>query len=260
MSESNSLDFDTRNGDLGIVDLFKALAPRVNESKFYKEGKEQEKNSLEINVRFRNNDRLLKTSDLENLFINRGLDKFISRQLLDQTRELSENVIEEGGETDVHIFYSRFGLHANAIGQTLLQNYSVGGKSFEPGTEVTTIDFIPGRRGVFDPSKITDSLTYGIEGIVEMLAAIDAGTFKPDPMFVGVTNINMALMAQRLGFIIVDQCRTPDGKINKSLTQFTVVGHIDEIRKRVEELKKSGVDKRVIKRSEKTLKARTSTA
>lgn len=112
------------------------------------------------------------------------------------------------------------------------------------------IHFTPGGRGRFNFSKMTESLASGIQGIVELINAVDQGRFEAAPVFVGTTNINMALIAQRLGFVIVDQCRTPDGTINKNLGSFTVVGKLSDIRVRVEEFKRAGVDQKLAQRSQ----------
>ena len=61
----------------------------------------------------------------------------------------------------------------------------------------------------------------------------------------GNTNLNMALIAQRLGFSIVDQCRTPDGHIDKDLKEYIVVGKLDDVRLRIEKYKREGTFEKV---------------
>lgn len=132
--------------------------------------------------------------------------------------------------------------------------------------ECTAVNFMPGKRQRRDPSKITESLAAGIRGIVELLDAINRGVVRVAPVFIGSTNINMALIAQRLGFTIADKCRTPDGKINRSLTKFTIVGRLDDIRRKVGEFEKSKIYEKLLDRAERqktptaTLRLRTSTS
>jgi hypothetical protein len=90
--------------------------------------------------------------------------------------------------------------------------------------EYSRIDFTPNGRTRFDAERMTDSLAKGIQGIIELLDAIGHGDVQLAPVFAGTTNINMALIAQRLGFKIVDSCRTADGNINKDLSEFIIVG------------------------------------
>lgn len=74
---------------------------------------------------------------------------------------------------------------------------------------------------------------------MELLEAIDQGRVAVPTLFIGETNINMALIAQRMGFVIVDQDRNPDGSINKDKTSFTVVGVLDQIRSKVAQIQAS---------------------
>lgn len=113
------------------------------------------------------------------------------------------------------------------------------------------IHFMPEGRGHLDFSRITDSLTKGIQGVVELLDAIDQRRFDAASVFVGITNINMALIAQRLGFVIIDECRNQDGSINKNLAAFAVVGKLGDIRARVEEFKRAGVAQRLQQRNQR---------
>lgn len=127
-------------------------------------------------------------------------------------------------------------LLAKVVERTPLQpRLTVDGKEVVfDGNKYTKIDFMPGDRAHFDAAKMTDSLVRGITGVIEFLAAVDEGRFEAAPVLMGTTNLNMALIAQRLGFSIVDQCRTPDGHIDKTLEKFTVVGKLDDVRTRIE--------------------------
>lgn len=117
----------------------------------------------------------------------------------------------------------------------------------------TRVDFEPEGRFDFDATKRTESLAAFMKGIDELLIAVDNGSVQLEPTFYGSTNIHMALTAQRFGFTIVDQCRTPDGNINKNLSKFTLIGNIDEIRSRMAELKEKGKVDMVMKRLQEQL-------
>lgn len=144
-------------------------------------------------------------------------------------------------------FSSPAGLRASAATGT--RSLTVNGEKvrFEGYNDV---HFTPEGRSHFDPSKMTRSLAGGIQGIVELIDAVDQGRFEAAPIFVGMTNINMALIAQRLGFVIIDECRNSDGSINKKLSFFTVVGKLADIRARVGELKKAGVAQKLEQRNQ----------
>jgi hypothetical protein len=81
------------------------------------------------------------------------------------------------------------------------------------------------------------------------MEAIDSGKLKVASVLTGHTNLNMALIAQRLGFKIIDQCRTADGNINKDLPEFTVAGNIADIRQRIEEFRQTGIAQKLEVRS-----------
>ena len=122
-------------------------------------------------------------------------------------------------------------------------------------SKYTRVDFTPEGRAHLDTSKMTDSLAKGISGIKELVGAIDSGAIELEPVFVGYTNIHMALIAQRLGFTIVDECRTADGNIDKTLPIFTVVGRLADIKAKVKQFEESGAVQRINSRAQKlTLK------
>lgn len=121
-----------------------------------------------------------------------------------------------------------------------------------PGGRYTRVDFTPEGRVRMSRAKTTDSLARGIRGIAEMLEAIDRGRFESAPIFIGATNINMALIAQRLGFAIVDQSRTADGVIDTKQSSFIVVGRLEDIREQVEYFKESGRVGKLLERDRKS--------
>lgn len=149
------------------------------------------------------------------------------------------NLVREANRRDS--FHSSTGLSATVC-QSLpvLDEYTIGGEKVEfTDNSFTKIDFMPEGRAYKDPAKITQSLSAGINGIAELVEAIDKGDKNLVPVFVGHTNINMALVAQRMGFEIVDSCRTLDGEIDRTKTLFTVVGRLSTIRDRVEQFQQT---------------------
>lgn len=112
----------------------------------------------------------------------------------------------------------------------------------------TRIDFMPEGRARRKASKITNSIASAIKGLTGVVAAIDAREVDLEPIFVGTTNVNMALISQRLGFKIIDSCRNPDGTIDKSRISFIVVGRLEDIRQKLSEFAQSGLDQRILQR------------
>lgn len=109
------------------------------------------------------------------------------------------------------------------------------------GDECLRIDFMPHGRHFVDRTRLTESLVMGIRGIAELLEAVDGEERAEIPkVLMGQTNINMALIAQRLGFRIVDQDRLADGKIDLGLGYYTVVGKLADVRRRLAEFVDSG--------------------
>lgn len=130
--------------------------------------------------------------------------------------------------------------------------YRIEGQEVEVSDgKLTEIHFTPDGRNAYDPKKTTDSLSMGITGITQLIEAVDRQRFEVAEYLVGVTNINMALIAQRLGFVITDDCRTADGNINKDLALFKIVGKFSDIRARVEQFKASGNHEKLMRRSQR---------
>ena len=136
----------------------------------------------------------------------------------------------------------------------LFDEFTIGGKTviFEEGI-CTRIDFMPEGRTFFDPAKITDSLADGIIGLSDFFAAVDNGTFDAATKLYGSTNLNMAIIAQRLGFIIADQCRTPNGTIDKTAKRYIVVGDLKIVKQKVEEFKRAGLFAKVLAREQRLI-------
>lgn len=194
------------------------------------------------------------TLRLEEENVNRRLDDFIREGMgrripQGANRPLPLNNLRVPGSKT--LFSSSTGLGALAYkGVVYPKHTTVNGEKMAL-EDYADIHFTPEGRRHFNQSKMTESLTSGIQGIVELIEAIDQGKFEAVSMFVGHTNINMALIAQRLGFVIADQCRNPDGSINKNLRSFTVVGKLDDIRGRVEEFKRVGIDQKLAQRNQR---------
>lgn len=118
--------------------------------------------------------------------------------------------------------FSMHGLSAGSMPAAFMRvELKVDGERVLVDKEYTGIDFMP-ERARRDASKLTNSLANAIKGMTGLVAAIDAREVDLEPVFVGTTNINMALISQRLGFRVIDSCRNPDGTIDKSKTSFTV--------------------------------------
>lgn len=210
----------------------------------------------------------IKPSLLEHRETNSRIDHFIISNFPEQLtpRPVEPRPVEQPSEDTRRDFSSSTGLFVEVISPAYgYREITVNGKKVVFDDEYTGIHFAPGDRNYFDPSRITESLADGIRGIVELLDAIDQGAVRVVPVFIGSTNINMALIAQRLGFTIADECRTPDGKINRAFINFTVIGKLDDIRRKVEEFKKSKIYDRLLNRTERRktpaaiLRLRTST-
>jgi hypothetical protein len=164
-------------------------------------------------------------------------------------------VLTETVRTPGHVFQSSTGLRVitwdRGYGSDST-DFRVGGRVVVSGTDkFTEIHFTPEGRARFNPKKMTDSLANGIKGLVELLEAIDKGKVNVADYLVGTTNINMALIAQRLGFVITDDCRTADGAINRDLGLFKIVGKLADIRAKVEEFQRSGASEKLMRRSQK---------
>lgn len=115
----------------------------------------------------------------------------------------------------------------------------------------TRIGFAPEEREHFDPKKTTNSLIKGIKGIIELLEAVDQKQFKPAEIFIGITNMKMASISQRLGFKIADQCYDSNGKINKDMKKIIIIGNLNEIRKNIEEFRNPSKLQKLEKRNQR---------
>lgn len=238
------------------------------EAKFINEFREIElKEDLPKNT-FKN----LKIPSLEDNRRNRRVDRFILDQIaLEEDRRRLRRLLPPQMEPQVRVepaiqrpepqihqlplpsrkdFISPTGFRASTHLGDLPRTATVKGQRvvLEDG-KFTEIHFTPDRRNYFDRARMTDSLTKGIQGIMELLEAVDRGEFESAQLLVGVTNINMALIAQRLGFVIVDECRTPDGEIDRKSPGFGIVGKLEDIRTKVEEFKRAGTVEKLNKRS-----------
>ena len=202
---------------------------------------------------------------LEENHINRRIDDFIIRNLPEIRPQPLPQVLPEVSST--RSFRSKTGFWADAdIVKTA--GITVKGESFD-GRTMARIHFTPEGRGkapqkvlpdgktVPDYGKMSDSMIKGLAGISELIEAIDSGRFGQVEVLTGTTNINMALIAQRLGFRIVDQDRTLDGKIDKSKTFFTVMGRVENVREKLREYAESGRVERIKQRRQSPAAAAT---
>lgn len=219
-----------------IIELTNKIFPR--ESLFEK--------NIELNK--------IKPLMLEGKNVDRRLDRFIEEEMRMRGEEARIEIPQRADRSLLpkpdpkKRFRSSSGLYADI--SAFRKDSTVKGEKVTLA-DYAEIHFTPEGRGHFNPSKITDSLSKGIQGVIDLLDAIDQGEFQAAQVFVGTTNINMALIAQRLGFVIVDECRTPDGNINKDLRYFTIVGRLEDIRARVNEFKRVGVAQRLEQRNQR---------
>lgn len=139
-----------------------------------------------------------------------------------------------------------------SVGQYMGNLLTINGERviFRNG-ECTKVHFEPRDRQRLVPSQMTDSLAKGIQGVTQLIEAIDSGEIAVSSVFVGTTNINMALIAQRLGFVIVDECKKPNGEIDRDLNAFTIVGKLEDMRSQVEKLKIADVEQKLTQRNQR---------
>ncbi len=150
------------------------------------------------------------------------------------------------------VFHSpKHGLSAHAFtAANETTQISINGKGIlQDGDEYTEVHFTPGNRIRFNRSNMTDSIDKGIKGLVDLVAAIEKGDVDLPPVFIGDTNLNMALASQRLGFKIADSCLNPDGTINRKRNKFVVVGRFEDIRQKLTEFIQKGLDKKIAERA-----------
>lgn len=208
-------------------------------------------NSIDHNKKIQKNffiEKIIEEKNLESKFTSRRFDSFIATVL--------ENIRRDSGGQDTvqfatterkkTTFSSISGLSARVL-ESRGEEITVDEKKLQI-ERYTQIDFTPGQRTRFDSTKVSDSLANGIKGLVELVAAIDKGEVVLEPIFIGETNIKMALISQRLGFRIADSCRLPNGQIDKSKERFTVVGRLEDIRQKLAEFAQKGLTERILNR------------
>lgn len=177
------------------------------------------------------------TTILESPQTDRRVDEFIIEEFRDILRPERTRPSQPPSENKRR-FRSSTGL--SAVDDTGFV-ITVGGQTvLSPDEMYTRIDFVPEFRTFRDPTKVTESLKAWIDGLIELLDAIEQGRAELTPIFVlGDTNINMALITQRFGFEITDQCRTENGEIDRNRKSFTAIGRLDQIKERVDQFKQS---------------------
>ena len=267
-SENRAPQRDSRP-DSDFRDLLREMSQRnrLNENliKFDKEySKESLKSSTKNEENLFNILRLENKKNYESNIIDHRLDSYIRDLFRESQRDgqfnqdldriirqpalIPRQLLPEAGRSGflLHGFYAT---SSQAIGFPLMGGeLKVDGERISIDKRFTRIDFMPEGRTRREASKITNSMANAIKGLTGLVAAIDSREFDLEPVFVGTTNINMALISQRLGFKIVDSCRNPDGTIDRSKTRFTVVGRLEDIRQKLVEFVQSGLDQRVLQR------------
>lgn len=208
-------NFQTRRGRIldifsSDADLYRYLALRQPDPKIFDNFKIIEKKISQENLKnFKNLDLNQKNIKfLETNPLNERLDTFIIESMLRNPAPQSYRDLPQV----IRPRFDSHGLSARVVQRSPLYRITIRRKEIDfEGDKYTHIDFMPGGRTNFDPSQITDSLANGIAGLTEFIQAINDRKFEAAPILMGTTNLNMALIAQRLGFTIADHCRTRDG-------------------------------------------------
>lgn len=194
-------------------------------------------------------------TNIESDRLNEIFDRRIDRIFRDSNfiREELQSIERPQVESRARVFRSKTGLLATP--GKLYEGISItaNGEQITAGGEpYTRIDFMPEGRTYFVGAKMTDSIAKGIEGLVELVAAVERGEFEvAGGILLGHTNLNMALISQRLGFKITDQSRNSDGTINKSLHQYEVIARFEDVKKAVKAFQEQGHAQRVLKRQKR---------
>lgn len=253
------LNLPSENPFLGIItssSIHEKKLNNFNTIKFFCKINSVEKLKSKLN----NNIIILENSTIErrrDQFIGQEIDRWFRereaqrRQPLVVRQSIPEPAVYLPMNSNL-VFSSRTGLYAQIYEQAVeVDDSTVNGQQLiTKGMRYGNVDFTPGNRTRFDPRHMTDSITKAIQGLMDLLEAIDQGRFEAVPILRGTTNIHMALFAQRLGFEVIDICRTSDGKINSGLQRYTVIGKLDVIRRRTEELSQAHLS-RLEKRSQR---------
>jgi hypothetical protein len=215
----------------------------------------REKNLIESDIVLNkfNNNIFLKNIDnikLENNIINNKLDDYIFEVFRRNERnEILSHHNQPANTNDIKEFFSSTtGFSVQSQCDTPYNLVVEGKPIWKLSGKISKIDFTPNHRVMFDPTEMTDSLVKGIQGLVELFKSIDQGKVGVAPLLFGTTNKHMALIAQRMGFKIVDSCRTEDGEINNKLESYTVVAKIEDVRQKITEFQKSATKQRLFKR------------
>lgn len=111
-------------------------------------------------------------------------------------------------------FYSWYGLAAMKVPFDTqgLENETISKEKIIPeDNNCTLVHFLPEERLTSDPKFRTESLFYSVEGLKEMIEAIDNNKVDLPPTFIGFTNVDMAKIAIRFGFKVVDSCLDNNG-------------------------------------------------
>lgn len=107
---------------------------------------------------------------------------------------------------------------------------------------------MPGERLTSDPKFRTESLFYSVEGLKQMIEAIRHNKVDLPPTFIGFTNVDMAKIAMRFGFKVVDSCLDNNSDIDISKPKIILVGNLEIIREKLEKFIKSDLYRKVKKR------------
>lgn len=109
-----------------------------------------------------------------------------------------------------------------------------------PDGQCTSIHFLPGDRLTNERSAVTESLFLAVQGMQELVAAVERGRVNLPPVLVGETNPEMANIARRIGFEPVDSC-TANGKIDPSKPKIVLVGRFEEVKEKLKKFLESDI-------------------
>lgn len=138
------------------------------------------------------------------------------------------------------------------LGRSRDEIFVANKKVCQRGDLVVNMDFTPEHTIKPNPQKRLQFMASGITGIEKFVEAVENDRLPRNYPIYGRTNYTMAVIAQRLGFEIEDECRNRDGSIKKDLNSYVIVAaSFETIKEKVAEYKARG--KRVQERCDREL-------
>ncbi|MCS7092013.1 MAG: hypothetical protein NZM26_01530 [Patescibacteria group bacterium] len=141
-------------------------------------------------------------------------------------------LLQEKSQNFFHL-QSGVGIYLERCQRSILHN---GKLILAEGEEYSQIYFNPDGNTTKNSKEITATIIHGIEGIIELISAIEKGHVKLPHTFLGITNKEMALIVQRrLGFVIIEELEP------ESWESYTVIGKLEDIKPKLDQIIQSGV-------------------